>query len=240
METGRKIPQHIAIILDGNGRWAKAKGLPRNYGHTAGARNVETVCQAAHDLGVKYVTMYAFSTENWNRPEGEVEALMKLLESYLKNCIKTADKNNMRVRVIGDTTRLSERFQERIRELEAASAKNDGLNLQIAINYGSRDEMTRAMRRMSEDVAAGKRKPEEITESVFEEYLDTAGIPDPDLLIRTSGELRLSNFLLWQLAYSEFYFTDVPWPDFHKEELERAIEAYNKRDRRFGGLTDNK
>ena len=240
METGRKIPQHIAIILDGNGRWAKAKGMPRNYGHTAGARNVETVCQAAHDLGVKYVTMYAFSTENWNRPEGEVEALMKLLESYLKNCIKTADKDNMRVRVIGDTTRLSERFQERIRELEAASAKNDGLNLQIAINYGSRDEMTRAMRRMSEDVAAGKRKPEEITESVFEEYLDTAGIPDPDLLIRTSGELRLSNFLLWQLAYSEFYFTDVPWPDFHKEELERAIEAYNKRDRRFGGLTDNK
>ncbi len=240
METVRKIPQHIAIILDGNGRWAKAKGMPRNYGHTAGARNVETVCQAAHDLGVKYVTMYAFSTENWNRPEGEVEALMKLLESYLKNCIKTADKNNMRVRVIGDTTRLSERFQERIRELEAASAKNDGLNLQIAINYGSRDEMTRAMRRMSEDVAAGKRKPEEITESVFEEYLDTAGIPDPDLLIRTSGELRLSNFLLWQLAYSEFYFTDVPWPDFHKEELERAIEAYNKRDRRFGGLTDNK
>ena len=240
METGRKIPQHIAIILDGNGRWAKAKGMPRNYGHTAGAKNVETVCQAAHDLGVKYVTMYAFSTENWNRPEGEVEALMKLLESYLKNCIKTADKNNMRVRVIGDTTRLSERFQERIRELEAASAKNDGLNLQIAINYGSRDEMTRAMRRMSEDVAAGKRKPEEITESVFEEYLDTAGIPDPDLLIRTSGELRLSNFLLWQLAYSEFYFTDVPWPDFHTEELERAIEAYNKRDRRFGGLTDNK
>lgn len=240
METGRKIPQHIAIILDGNGRWAKAKGMPRNYGHTAGARNVETVCQAAHDLGVKYVTMYAFSTENWNRPEGEVEALMKLLESYLKNCIKTADKNNMCVRVIGDTTRLSERFQERIRELEAASAKNDGLNLQIAINYGSRDEMTRAMRRMSEDVVAGKRKPEEITESVFEEYLDTAGIPDPDLLIRTSGELRLSNFLLWQLAYSEFYFTDVPWPDFHKEELERAIEAYNKRDRRFGGLTDNK
>ena len=240
METGRKIPQHIAIILDGNGSWAKAKGMPRNYGHTAGAKNVETVCQAAHDLGVKYVTMYAFSTENWNRPEGEVEALMKLLESYLKNCIKTADKNNMRVRVIGDTTRLSDRFQERIRELEAASAKNDGLNLQIAINYGSRDEMTRAMRRMSEDVAAGKRKPEEITESVFEEYLDTAGIPDPDLLIRTSGELRLSNFLLWQLAYSEFYFTDVPWPDFHKEELERAIEAYNKRDRRFGGLTDNK
>ncbi len=235
METGRKIPQHIAIILDGNGRWAKAKGMPRNYGHTAGAKNVETVCQAAHDLGVKYVTMYAFSTENWNRPEGEVEALMKLLESYLKNCIKTADKNNMRVRVIGDTTRLSERFQERIRELEAASAKNDGLNLQIAINYGSRDEMTRAMRRMSEDVAAGKRKPEEITESVFEEYLDTAGIPDPDLMIRTSGELRLSNYLLWQLAYAVIYVTDCLWPDFDQKELEKAFVAYNSRERRFGG-----
>ena len=196
METGRKIPQHIAIILDGNGRWAKAKGMPRNYGHTAGARNVETVCQAAHDLGVKYVTMYAFSTENWNRPEGEVEALMKLLESYLKNCIKTADKNNMRVRVIGDTTRLSERFQERIRELEAASAKNDGLNLQIAINYGSRDEMTRAMRRMSEDVAAGKRKPEEITESVFEEYLDTARVGNTGCPISCSGSSHTVNFTL--------------------------------------------
>lgn len=232
-----KIPQHIAIILDGNGRWAKSKGMPRNYGHTMGAKNVEVVCKAAHDLGVKYLTMYAFSTENWNRPENEVNALMKLLESYLKNCIRTADKNNMRVRVIGDTSRLSEKFREQIRELETASAKNDGLNLQIAINYGSRDEMLRAMRCMAEDVAAGNITPEGISETVFETYLDTAGIPDPDLLIRTSGEQRLSNYLLWQLAYSEFYFTDVPWPDFHKEELERAIEAYNKRDRRFGGLT---
>ena len=163
---------------------------------------------------------------------------MKLLESYLKNCIRTADKNNMRVRVIGDTSKLSEKFQQQIIELEKASAKNDGLNLQIAINYGSRDEMIRGMRRMCEDVQEGKRKQEEITEQVFEEYLDTAGIPDPDLLIRTSGEQRLSNYLLWQLAYSEFYFTDVPWPDFHKEELIRAIEAYNMRDRRFGGLTN--
>lgn len=232
-----KIPQHIAIILDGNGRWAKAKGMPRNYGHTMGAKNVETVCKAAHDLGVKYLTMYAFSTENWNRPENEVNALMKLLESYLKNCIRTADKNNMRVRVIGDTSRLSERFQEQIRELETASAKNDGLNLQIAINYGSRDEMIRAMRQMAADLEAGTMTVEDISEPVFQNYLDTAGIPDPDLLIRTSGEQRLSNYLLWQLAYSEFYFTDVPWPDFHKEELEKAIEAYNKRDRRFGGLT---
>lgn len=233
-----KIPQHIAIILDGNGRWAKAKGMPRNYGHTVGAKNVETVCQAAHELGIRYVTMYAFSTENWNRPDGEVEALMKLLESYLKNCIRTADKNNMRVRVIGAKHKLSERFQKQIAALEEASAKNDGLNLQIAINYGSRDEMIRGMRRLCEDVRQGKREPQELSEEIFAEYLDTAGIPDPDLLIRTSGELRLSNYLLWQLAYSEFYFTDVPWPDFHKEELVRAIEAYNKRDRRYGGLTN--
>lgn len=233
-----EIPKHIAIILDGNGRWAKSKGMPRNYGHTMGAKNVEVVCEAAHDLGIKYVTMYAFSTENWNRPDGEVSALMKLLESYLKNCIKTADKNNMRVRVIGDTLKLTEKFRQQIRELEAASARNDGLNLQIAINYGSRDEMIRAMRRMCTDVTDGKHMPEEIDEALFTGYLDTAGIPDPDLLIRTSGEQRLSNFLMWQLAYSEFYFTDVPWPDFHKEELIHAIEAYNKRDRRFGGLTE--
>ena len=233
-----KIPQHIAIILDGNGRWAKSKGMPRNYGHTMGAKNVEVVCKAAHDLGVKYVTMYAFSTENWNRPESEVEALMKLLESYLKNCIKTADNNNMRVRVIGDTSRLTEKFRQKIADLEKASAKNDGLNLQIAINYGSRDEMIRSMRRMCEDVKNGKVNSEDIDEELFAGYLDTAGIPDPDLLIRTSGEQRLSNYLLWQLAYSEFYFTDVPWPDFGREELVRAIEAYNRRDRRFGGLTE--
>ena len=231
-----KVPQHIAIILDGNGRWAKAKGMPRNYGHTVGAKNVETVCEAAHDLGVKYLTMYAFSTENWNRPDSEVEALMKLLESYLKNCIKTADRNNMRVRVIGDISGLSERFQEQITALERASAKNDGLNFQIAINYGSRDEMVRAVRRMASDLKAGTLKEEEISEAVFSGYLDTAEIPDPDLLIRTSGEQRLSNYLLWQMAYSELYFTEVPWPDFGKEELEKAVEAYNKRDRRFGGI----
>ena len=163
---------------------------------------------------------------------------MKLLESYLKNCIRTADKNNMRVRVIGDTTRLSERFQQQIVELEAASKHNDGLNLQIAINYGSRDEMIRAMRKLHEDIAQGVRTENDITEEIFAEYLDTAGIPDPDLLIRTSGEQRLSNYLLWQLAYSEFYFTEVPWPDFGKEELEKAILEYNKRDRRFGGLKE--
>lgn len=233
-----KIPNHVAIILDGNGRWAKKKGMPRNYGHTAGAKNVETVCQAADELGIKYLTLYAFSTENWNRPEGEVDALMKLLESYLKNCIKTAEKNHMRVRVIGELGRLSEKFQKRIRELEEASAKNTGLNLTIAINYGSRDEMIRGMRKMVSDIREGRLSEDAIGEQVFSGYLDTRELPDPDLLIRTSGEQRLSNFLLWQLAYAEFYFTEVPWPDFHKAELELAIEAYNKRDRRFGGLTE--
>ena len=225
-----KIPKHVAIILDGNGRWAKSKGMPRNYGHTIGAKNVETVCQAADEIGIKYLTLYAFSTENWNRPDNEVQALMKLLESYLKTCIKTADKNNMRVRVIGKIGRLS--------ELEKSSAANTGLNLTIAINYGSRDEMIRAMRHMISDVKAGNLKEEAIDEKVFSSYLDTRDLPDPDLLIRTSGEQRLSNYLLWQLAYSEFYFTDVPWPDFHKKELELAVEAYNKRDRRFGGLKE--
>ena len=232
-----KIPNHVAIILDGNGRWAKSKGMPRNYGHTVGAKNVETVCRAADELGIKYLTLYAFSTENWNRPQNEVTALMKLLEGYLKNCIKTADKNNMRVRVIGEITRLSNAFQQRIHELETASASNTGLNLTIAINYGSRDEILRAVRHMVEDAREGKLETKDIDENVFSSYLDTRELPDPDLLIRTSGEQRLSNYLLWQLAYSEFYFTDVPWPDFHKKELELAIEAYNKRDRRFGGLT---
>lgn len=230
------IPQHVAIILDGNGRWAKSKGMPRNYGHTVGAKNVETVCEAADQLGIKYLTLYAFSTENWNRPEAEVDALMTLLESYLKNCIKTADKNNMRIRVIGEIGKLSAKFQNRIKELEEHSAQNTGLNLTIAINYGSRDEMLRAMKNMIQDHDDGKLALEDITEEGFSSYLDTKDLPDPDLLIRTSGEQRLSNYLLWQLAYSEFYFTDVPWPDFHKAELEQAILAYNKRERRFGGL----
>ena len=231
-------PEHIAIILDGNGRWAKSKGMPRNYGHTVGAKNVENICKAANDLGVKYLTLYAFSTENWNRPESEVAALMKLLESYLKNCIKTANKNNMRVRVIGEISRLSENFQEKIRNLEEVSSVNTGLNLTIAINYGSRDEMIRAVKHMIADHDAGKLSADDIDADTFSSYLDTKELPDPDLLIRTSGEQRLSNYLLWQLAYAEFYFTDVPWPDFTKEELIKAVEAYNHRDRRYGGLKE--
>lgn len=232
------IPQHVAIILDGNGRWAKSKGMPRNFGHTAGAKNVETICRAAGEMGIQYLTFYAFSTENWNRPEQEVHALMGLLENYLKNCIRTADKNNIRVRIIGEIHRLSDKFQKQILELEEASASNTGLNLTIAINYGSRDEMVRAMRKMVTDHDNGKFSVDDITEELFSGYLDTRGIPDPDLLIRTSGEQRLSNYLLWQLAYSEFYFTEVPWPDFSKEDLEKAVEAYNKRDRRFGALKE--
>lgn len=231
-----KVPQHVAIILDGNGRWAKKRGMPRNYGHTQGSKNVEAICEDAYKMGIKYLTVYAFSTENWKRPKDEVDTLMKLLRSYMKTCLKTAEKNRMRVRVLGDLTGLDEDIRSRILELEEASKDHDGLNFQIAINYGSRDEMVRAMRRMAADQAEGKITPEEITEERFAGYLDTAGIPDPDLLIRTSGEERLSNFLLWQLAYTEFYFTDVLWPDFSKKELEKAIEQYNKRDRRFGGV----
>ena len=230
------VPQHIAIILDGNGRWAKSKGMPRNYGHAQGSKNVEKICEVAYKMGVKYLTVYAFSTENWNRPQSEVDALMTLLRNYMKTCLKTAEKNRMKVRVIGDKTRLDDDIRTRIEELEEASKNNDGLNFQIAINYGSRDEMVRAMRKMMKDCEAGKITSDEVTEEVFESYLDTHGIPDPDLLIRTSGELRLSNYLLWQLAYTEFYFTDVPWPDFTKEELEKAIMQYNNRDRRYGKI----
>ena len=233
-----KIPAHIAIILDGNGRWAKAKGMPRNYGHSQGSKNVERICEEAYRMGVKYLTVYAFSTENWNRPKDEVDALMKLLRNYMKTCLKTAAKNDMKVRVIGDKTGLDEDIRNRIAELEEATKDNGGLNFQIALNYGSRDEIVRAVRRVSEDVKEGKVKPEDIDEKMFETYLDTHGIPDPDLMIRTSGELRLSNYLLWQLAYTEFYFTDIPWPDFTKEELSKAIEQYNRRDRRYGGVKE--
>lgn len=229
-----KIPQHVAIILDGNGRWAKAKGMPRNYGHVQGAKNVERICEDAYHMGIKYLTVYAFSTENWRRSKEEVDALMTLLRSYMKTCVKTAKKNHMRVRVIGDKTGLAKDIQDSIANLEKESRDQDGLNFTIAINYGSRDEICRAVKRITEEGL----RPEEITEDVISARLDTAGIPDPDLLIRTSGEQRLSNFLMWQLAYTEFYFADMPWPDFSKEELTRAIEKYNQRERRYGGVKE--
>ena len=228
------IPTHVAIILDGNGRWAKAKGLPRKAGHVQGAKNVETICEAAYNMGVKYLTVYAFSTENWNRPQDEVDALMQLLRNYMKTCLKTAAKNNMSVRVIGDKTRLADDIRDSIAKLEEATKDYTGLHFQIALNYGSRDEITRAVKSLAQQVAAGELAPEQITEQTISEHLDTVGIPDPDLMIRTSGEQRISNYLLWQLAYAEFYFTPVPWPDFDKKELEKAIEVYQKRDRRYG------
>lgn len=232
------VPNHIAIILDGNGRWAKKKGMPRSYGHVKGCANLETICDDMKELGVKYLTVYAFSTENWKRSREEVEGLMKLFRNYLKKCIKIAEKNKMRVRVIGEVTAFDKDIQERIAYLEEFSKKYDDLHFQIALNYGSRDEIARGMRRLAQDAAEGKIKPEDVDEEMVESYLDTAGIPDPDLMIRTSGELRLSNFLLWQLAYTEFYFTDVAWPDFNREELIRAIEKYNARDRRYGGVKE--
>lgn len=238
MSEELKIPRHVAIILDGNGRWAKAKGLPRNYGHIQGAKTVEVICEEAYNMGIEYLTVYAFSTENWNRPQDEVDALMKLLRNYMENCIKRANKNNMCVRVLGDKSRLSPDIQESIAKLEEATKNNDGLHFQIAINYGGRDELVRAMRKMALKLQNGELDNSQITEEAFAQCLDTAGIPDPDLLIRTCNEQRISNFLLWQLAYTEFYFTPVPWPDFSKEELEKAVDAYNHRDRRYGGLKE--
>ena len=234
MEENMKIPNHVAIILDGNGRWAKSKGMPRNYGHVQGAKTVEVICEEAYRMGIKYLTVYAFSTENWNRPQDEVDALMGLLRNYMKTCLKTAAKNNMCVRVLGEKSRLDEDIRARIEQLEEATKNNTGLHFQIAINYGGRDEIVRAVRKLAVSVAEGSLKPEEITERMLGNALDTHDIPEPDLLIRTCNELRISNFLLWQLAYTEFYFTPVAWPDFTKGELEKAVEAYNKRDRRYG------
>lgn len=238
MSETMKMPRHVAIILDGNGRWARAKGMPRNYGHVQGAKTVEVICEEAYKMGIQYLTVYAFSTENWNRPKDEVDALMKLLRNYMKTCLQTAKKNRMCVRVLGEKSRLDEDIRTRIEELEAATRENDGLHFQIAINYGGRDEIVRGMKKMIDCVKTGNLDPGEITEEKFGGFLDTAGIPDPDLLIRTCGEQRISNFLLWQLAYTEFYFTPVPWPDFTKEELIKAVEAYNHRDRRYGRVEE--
>lgn len=233
-----KVPNHVAIILDGNGRWAKAKGMPRSYGHKKGCENLETICDDMKALGIKYLTVYAFSTENWKRSKEEVGYLMTLFRGYLKKCIKISERNKMRVRIIGDKTGFDKDIQESIQKLEEFSKGFDELHFQIALNYGSRDEIRRGMQKMAQKVQAGELLPEDISEAVIESFLDTEGIPDPDLLIRTSGEQRLSNFLLWQLAYTEFYFTKVAWPDFHREELVKAIEKYNERDRRYGGVKE--
>lgn len=233
-EKDWKMPDHVAIILDGNGRWAKSKGMPRNYGHIQGAKNVEAICEAAYKMGIQYLTVYAFSTENWNRPKDEVDALMKLLRNYMKTCLTTAKKNRMCVRVLGDKTGLDDDIRSRIQELEEATRNNDGLHFQIALNYGGRDEIVRAVKEMVNRAEKGSLHANQVTEEYLEGMLDTHGLPEPDLLIRTCNEQRISNFLLWQLAYTEFYFTSVAWPDFTKEELIKAVEAYNHRDRRYG------
>ncbi len=221
---------HIAIILDGNGRWAKSQGKPRTFGHVAGAKNVERICRSVYAQGIKYLTLYAFSTENWKRSKIEVEALMALLSEYLSNCIEVSANNNMRVRMIGDRSGLSFDMQNKITDLEEKSSKNTGLNLTVAINYGSRDEILRAVKAIKQD----NMDADLITEDVFSSYLDTRDIPDPDLLIRTGGEERLSNYLLWQAAYTEFVFTDCFWPEFDEEQLKKCIEIYHSRNRRFG------
>lgn len=230
------IPEHIAIILDGNGRWAKKRGMPRNYGHLQGAKNVEQICQDAYDLGVKYLTVYAFSTENWKRSEEEVAGIMNILRQYLKSFKTHIKRDKLTVRVIGDRSKLADDINVLIDELWEMSKDHNGLTLTIALNYGSRDEITRAVRTIAEEVGQGKFTADMITEEMISSKLDTYYMPDPDLLIRTSGEIRLSNYLLWQLAYSEFYFTDIAWPDFDKEQLIEAIKYYNGRDRRYGGV----
>ncbi|MBR3600111.1 MAG: isoprenyl transferase [Lachnospiraceae bacterium] len=230
------IPEHVAIIMDGNGRWAKKRLMPRNFGHKAGAKVVEQICEDAHSLGIKYLTVYAFSTENWKRSVEEVSGIMNLLRNYLVDSIERASKNNMRVRVIGDRTALDKDIVEKIEELESKTAQYDGLTFTIALNYGGRDELRRGIQAIASDVKTGKISEDAIDEKLISSYLDTSDLPDPDLMIRTSGEVRLSNYLIWQLAYAEFCFMDVLWPDFTIEDLKEAIRYYNGKERRFGGV----
>ena len=229
------VPTHIAIIMDGNGRWAKRRGLPRNAGHKQGAKVFQNICDYCRKIGVKYVTAYAFSTENWKRPQNEVDAIMELLRSYLKEASKQTRKD-ARMLFLGDRTPLADDLQRLMEKVERESANNTGITICIALNYGGRAEIVNSARELARMAAQGKLDPDSIDESLFESYLYTGGIPDPDLLIRPSGELRLSNFLLWQLAYTEFVFQDVLWPDFTTAHLDQAIDQYTKRNRRFGGI----
>ena len=241
MAEVKNVPLHVAIIMDGNGRWAKKRFLPRTAGHAAGSKIVENICELAFNKGVKYLTVYAFSTENWKRPDSEVKTIMNLLREYLKDCIKKSTKNNMPIRVIGERSRLDEDIQNQIKELEEASKNNTGLNFTVALNYGGRDDILRAARKAAHDYKDGKIDIDAFEEKDFAAYLDTKDIPDPDLLIRTSGEFRISNYMMWQLAYSEIYVTDVLWPDFNEAELDKALAYFAARDRRFGGIkTDGK
>lgn len=231
-----EIPNHVAIIMDGNGRWAKKRLLPRNMGHRQGAKVLEQICRDAAELGIRYLTVYAFSTENWKRSVEEVSGIMNLLRSYLENCIERAAKDGLRIRMIGDRNGLDADIREKLEMAERETAQYNKLDFTIALNYGGRDEITRAVKKLSEKVKDGSISVEEITEDVIAKHLDTAELPDPDLMIRTSGEYRISNYLIWQLAYTEFYFTDTLWPDFDMETLKEAVRYYNGRERRFGGV----
>lgn len=232
----RKLPEHIGIIMDGNGRWAKRRGLPRMAGHKAGAANFRTIARYCNEIGIKYLTVYAFSTENWNRAKEEVDYLMKLFADYLEEALRDFRDENIVTRFIGDRSVLNELLQKRMAEAEWLSKNKTGMVLNIAINYGGRDELVYAARKLAQKAAAGEIKPEDITSDMISQGLYTAGQPDPDLIIRPSGEYRSSNFLVWQSAYSEYvFFDDVMWPEFSTEDLERAIDIYSKRDRRFGG-----
>jgi undecaprenyl diphosphate synthase len=233
-----RIPQHVAIIMDGNGRWAKSKGLDRIFGHREGVDSVDKVMEAASDLGVKYITLYAFSTENWNRPDTEVNALMEILSEALKKYIEKISQNNVRLMVIGDKSRLSKVTLSNLSEAEKMTEGNTGLTMILAISYSSRWEIVEATKRIAAEVKTGALDVEAINEQIFSNHLATAGIPDPDLLVRTSGELRISNFLMWQLSYSELYFTPVSWPEFKKEQFFEAIIDYQKRERRFGKTSE--
>ena len=231
-----RLPRHIAIILDGNGRWAKRRGLPRTAGHKVGAETFRTIATYCRDIGIEYLTVYAFSTENWKRPEEEVATIMGLLKRYLLEAIDTMERDNVRLCFMGDMSVLNEELRGLVDQCNRISARLDGCQCNICINYGGRTEIVHGAREFARDWLAGNVKPEDLTEERFESYLYSAGIPSPELLIRPGGEQRLSNFLLWQCAYAEFYYTDVLWPDFSKAELHRAIAAYQHRDRRFGGV----
>jgi len=230
------LPQHIAIIMDGNGRWAKAKGLPRTEGHKKGAKNLERVLKALEKRDIHYLTLYAFSTENWKRPKEEVDTLMRLFEEYLAHDIADLHKKDVRIHFIGRKDRFSESLRKKMCELEEKTEKNKTFHLVLALDYGSRDEILRAVSKVSTDIKDGKLSSSDLTEDVFSSYLDTKDLPEPDLMIRTSGEQRISNFLLWQLAYTEMFFTPVAWPDFSEKELDEALTAFANRNRRFGNI----
>ncbi|MBR3539447.1 MAG: isoprenyl transferase [Eubacterium sp.] len=230
-----EVPTHMAVIMDGNGRWAKKRMMPRMLGHRQGAKVLEQSCEDVWNLGVKYFTVYAFSTENWKRSQEEIAGIMDLLRTYLKDLAKKCNKNNMRMRFIGDRSVLDQDIQDKMREVEEESAQNDGLQFTVALNYGGRDELRRMTMKLAEQVKKGELDASEITEELISRNLDTCELPDPDLLVRTSGEERISNYLLWQLAYAEFYFTDVLWPDMNRKQFIEAIKYYSGRDRRYGG-----